>query len=569
VEHGGFLPQLLAVVAVGVVGALLLGKLRLPAVAAFLLAGALTGPHGLRLVPDAEGIMHIAEIGVVLLLFSIGIEFSGEKLRRLGRIVLTGGVLQVFLTVSATVLIAMSLGQPFGSALFYGFVIALSSTAIVLRLYQQSGELDAPHGRFVVGTLLFQDLIVVLFVLLTPLLASGMNEKVWIDFASVLGKAALLIGFAFFASRWLVAPLLRLVDESRSRELFILTTLTICLGTAWLSSVAGLSLALGAFLAGVVMASSGFGHRALGEVLPLRDVLASVFFITLGMLFDWRMLAQSPLAVVLLLLAFVAGKGLIASISAMVTGFPARVAWLSGVGLAQFGEFGFVLVTAGMQEGLITDAEVSPLLSAGILSMVATPLLMRVAPRVRLFERAMRPLERFTPHLHIQDAAARELEGHVIIAGYGPAGRMLAKVLRASDVPYVVYDLNADAIAIGRRNGESMHYGDITRAEILEHARARQARAVVVMFNDPQALPRAIDALQRHAPEVPIMARCRYLAESHELLKLGADLVVVEEVETGFTMLRRVLRTLGEREEDIRARIAAMRDEMELNTDRM
>jgi monovalent cation:H+ antiporter-2, CPA2 family len=567
-EHTGILPQLLAVVAVGVVAALLLARLKLPAVAGFLLAGALAGPHGFALINDAEGILHIAEIGVVLLLFTLGVEFSGERLRRLGGIVLTGGVLQVSLTLAAAVGIGLALGQPLNVALFYGFIFALSSTAIVLRLYQQSGELDAPHGRFVVGTLLFQDLAMVLFILLTPMLSGADLEDAGLDFAIVLAKAVVLIGFAFFASRFLVSPLLHLVDSTASRELFILTTLLICLGTALLSAYAGLSLALGAFLAGVVMASTGFGHRALGEVLPLRDVLSSVFFISLGMLFNWEALFAQPGAVAGLFLAFIVGKTVLAGLAAMFCGYPSRVAWLAGVGLAQFGEFGFVLITAGRTANLLSADEATPLLAAGILSMMVTPLLIRGAPRLRFFERLMRPLDKHRAQRQHKLHEPAPQSGHIVIAGYGPGGKLLSKVLTAVSAPHVIYDLNAEAIARGKVLGEPIHYGDISQEETLQHANVRTARAIVVMFNDPQALPRAIETLQRTAPDVPILARCRYVAESRELLDLGADLVVVEEVETGFSMLRRLLHRLGHSEERIRAEMTNLREEMALNTER-
>jgi CPA2 family monovalent cation:H+ antiporter-2 len=567
VEQAGYLPQLLAVVAVGVVAALLLARFKLPAIAGFLLAGALAGPHGFALINDAEGILHIAEFGVVLLLFTLGVEFSGERLRRLGRIVLTGGVLQTIFTIAAAVGIALAFGKPLNVAFFYGFVFVLSSTAIVLKLYQQMGQLDAPHGRFVVGTLLFQDIIVVLFMLLTPLLAGADSENALLELGTILAKAVVLVGFAFFASKYLIGPLLNLVDGTPSRELFVLTTLTICLGTALLSGFAGISLALGAFLAGVVMASSGFGHRALGEILPLRDVLASVFFITLGMLFDWRVMVEHPLQVAFLFAAFILGKGLLASLAALLSGYPARVGWLAGVGLAQFGEFGFVLITEGQAARLLTSDESSALLAAGILSMMATAILIRVAPKLRWMERMLRPLERYHPgsiESHPHNAPAKD---HIIIAGYGPGGRLLSRVLSAVNAPHVIYDLNSEAILSGKASGEPIVYGDITHPETLEHAHARDAKAIVVMFNDPQALPRAIDTLQRHAPNVPILARCRYMAESRELLDMGAELVVVEEVETGFTMLRRLLERLGHGEERVRAEMANLREELAMNTE--
>ena len=559
-DSGTFLTQLLAVIAVGIVAALLLARLRLPPVAGFLLAGALSGPHGFGLIPDAEGILHIAEIGVVLLLFTLGVEFSGDRLRRLGRVVLGGGLLQVTLTVGVATAIAAALHIPLNGAIYYGFIFALSSTAIVLRLYQQSGAIDAPHGRFVVGTLLFQDIAVVLFMLLTPLL-SGSGDNALLSFAVVLAKAVILLGFSFFASRYLIGSLLRLVDRTGSRELFLLTTLLICLGTAQLSAYAGLSLALGAFLAGVAMASSGFGHRALGEILPLRDLLSSVFFITLGMLFDSTVLFDEPLKVFILLLAFTFGKTVVASLAAIVTGYPARVAWLAGVGLAQFGEFGFVLINGGVTTGLVSQHDAAVVLAAGILSMMAAPLLIRAAPRLRAIERLLRPLERYRPPQ--QEPGDDTLAGHIIVAGYGPAGKLLARVLRAAGIPYVVYDLNADAVIAGKNAGFAVHYGDITHPETIAHARAAQARAIVVMFNDSGALPRVLEALHRHAPDVPVMTRCRYLDEARQLHDIGADVVVTEELETGLSMLRRVLLHLGQGSIEVGRQIGSLRNEMD------
>jgi CPA2 family monovalent cation:H+ antiporter-2 len=310
-----------------------LARLRVPTVAGFLAAGALIGPFGLGLITEVAAIESLAEVGVVLLLFTIGLEFSVERMRHIFRQAALGGMVQVMTTLAATAAIALFYGHSLGQALFYGFVLAMSSTAIVLRALAERGELDAPHGRFIVGTLIFQDLCVVPMVLLVPVLAGGSTTgAVTGEIALALGKAALVVAGALLAARFLVPRVLRWVDAARSRDVFLLAVLAICVGTAWLTSLVGLSLALGAFLGGMVVADTEFQHRAMGEIIPLRDTFMSVFFISLGMLFDTRLLIDRPLDVALLLAGFVVGKAVLSMLAAAVMRFPARAAWLAGIG---------------------------------------------------------------------------------------------------------------------------------------------------------------------------------------------------------------------------------------------
>ncbi len=546
--HVPLLDELAIVAAVAVAVTVLLSRLKLPTVAGLLAAGALLGPHGLEWAKSVHSIEILAEVGVVLLLFSIGLEFSLSRLRDIFRQVALGGVLQVGLTFGATMGIALLLGEPIGRSVFYGFAFALSSTAIVLRALAERRELDAPHGRFIVGTLIFQDLLVVPMVLIVPLLgAAGAAGGAMSSIGQALGKAALVVIGTIAVARFVVPKVLDWVDASRSREVFLLAILGLCIGTAWLTSLAGLSLALGAFLGGMVVADTEYGHRAMGDILPLRDAFVSIFFVSLGMLFNVEVVFEQPVLVGTLLVGFLFAKGALATVAALAMKFPARVAWLAGVGLAQFGEFGFVL-TRLAEANHVIDAETSaPLLAAGIASMFLTPLFVRVAPHITAGERLLAPLERLIGVRSIDEADEGEhvrLEGHVVIVGFGLAGRFAAQTLQRCKKPFVVLELNADNVRRGKELGLPVYYGDATSAEALHHAHIENARLVVLLMNDPQAAQRVVDTLKRVAPGVAVLMRTRYLLEREGLMKLGAHDVVAEEVEGAVEMVSRMLRTI-------------------------
>lgn len=562
--HIPMLDELAAIAALGVVVTLVLSRLQLPAVAGLLFAGALAGPAGFRLVTSSEAIEVLAELGVVLLLFTIGLEFSLSRLQTIFRQVAVGGLLQVGLTTVAVAGGAVALGQPPGRGVFFGFIFALSSTAIVLRALTERRELDAPHGRFIVGTLIFQDLCVVPMVLVVPLLRGGSSVGDAAQAITVaLVKAGLVVVVTIVVARMLVPRMLKWVDRARSREIFLLAVLGLCLGTAWLTSHAGLSLALGAFLGGMAIADTEFGHRAMGDVMPLRDAFVSIFFVSLGMLFDARVVLEHPLVVLGLTCAFIFGKGLLATLAATVMRFPPRAAWLAGVGLAQFSEFGFVLAQLGRQSGVVDQHDLGPVLSAGIISMFLTPLLVRAAPHLSAGEKLLGPLAKLIGARdisEIDEPGHRQVSGHVVIVGYGLSGRLLAKALEACGVKYVALELNADTVRAARAEGATIYYGDATSQEALEHAHLSQARALVLVMNDPTAVQRVVTTAARVAPKVPVLLRAKYLKERSELLALGAQDVVAEEVEGGIEMLSRVLRWLETPRNVIERRLREARD---------
>jgi CPA2 family monovalent cation:H+ antiporter-2 len=536
-----FLGELVVVLGAAVVVVLFLNTLRLPTIAGFIVAGAMVGPGALGWVSDPGQIDLLAEIGVVLLLFTIGLEFSLGELRRIGRLVALGGGLQVGLTTLATLAVATALGLSPQRGLFYGFLVSLSSTAIVLRALTERGETDAPHGRLIVGALLFQDLCVVPMMLVAPLLAGRQGGPAAVPLALV--KAALLVAVTLALARVVVPRALHLVARTRRRDLFILAVLLICAGIAWLTSSVGLSLPLGAFLAGVVLADSEYGHQALADVLPLRDTLSSVFFISMGMLLDFGVLTSQPLGVAALVLAILAGKTAFAALAGLMMRFPLRVAILAGLGLAQVGEFSFVLAKLGDGLGLVGQTELRFFLAASVVTMIVTPVAVRLGPHVAAGAARLAVLERL---LGVRDAGPGPepgLSDHVVIMGYGVGGRLLAEALQSTGIPYAVIDIHAARVYAARARGEPVLYGDVTSPEILTRARADRARQVVVLINDPDAIRRAVRATRRLAPGVPILARTRYLGEIKPLMEAGATAVVAQEFEASMEVIAHVLRT--------------------------
>jgi len=546
-EGQHLLGELALVGAVAVVAMLIAHRARLPAFGGLLVGGAIAGPYGLALVENAEEINQLAEIGVILLLFSIGLEFSVSRLRYIWRSVAVGGALQVGLTGGAVVLVMLAFGDSVERGILFGGAVALSSTAIVLRALSDRSELDSPHGRFIIGILIFQDLAIVPLTLIVPLLGGGGGDDLAGGVALTLLRGLAVAVAAIVLARLAIPVLLRLVAATQSREIFLLSVLSVGIGAAWLMSALGLSVALGAFVAGMLLADTEFRHRAMGELMPLRDAFGSIFFISLGLLFDARAILDRPVLAALMLFGLVIGKGIAATISALAMRYPARAAWLAGASLAQFGEFGFVVLLIGQAEGLATPAEVRLLVTVGVLSMLLSRVAIAAAPRMRAGERLLRPLEQLLRVRGVdalgEDAPA--LRGHVVVVGYGVAGRLLCTALRLAEREYVVLELDVERVRAGRTGGERIYYGDITSPEVLEYVHVREARAVVVLINDPEALRRALGATRSLTSHARLIARTRYVRDRDELLRLGADEVVCEELEAGAEIAAQVLIALG------------------------
>ncbi len=536
-----FLRDLIIIFGVAVLVVAFLHRFGIPTIAGFILAGTLAGPQGLQLVSDIHQVEVLAEIGVVLLLFSIGSEFSLVRLKRLWQPILIGGTIQVTSTILVTLGFALYFGLPLQSGIFAGFLIAVSSTAIVLRGLEARGELDAPHGQLALGILLFQDLCVVPMMFSLPLL-SGTGESFFYLVLN-MGRALLLL-IIVLAVAWFMAPkLMAIVARTRQRDLFVLAVLLVCIGIAWAASKTGISLALGAFLAGLVVAGSDFRHQALSELIPFREAFTSMFFVSVGMLLDPEIIVENWGTILFLLIMILFGKFLLVFGTGVLMRLPMRVCIMSAATLAQVGEFSFVLSYAARGKELLSVTLSEEILAASILSMLITPFAISLAPKLAAGAVRIRSLTRFLDVKTAQEAQkeTRELRDHVIIAGYGYAGREVGESLKQCRIPYVITGLNVDSIrnAVGR--GEPAYFGDICSPEVLHSLRAEKARELVLVINDPSAIERVIRTARRLAPQLHIIVRTRYLLDAEPALKAGANEVVTEEIESAVEVANRIL----------------------------
>lgn len=537
---------------------LLFRRLNLPSLIGFLLAGILAGPHGFGLIANPHSIEQAAEVGVILLLFTIGIEMSLPELRRIFYVLVVGGGLQVGITIGIVTLLGGVLGLPLAQAVFCGFLVALSSTALLIKLLMDAGEMETPQGKTIVGILIFQDLCIVPLMLFTPLLAGagdGVGGTAW-----VVVKAALVIIGAQLLARRLVPQIFALVVKTRSRELFVLTIIFIGFGTAWLTAAAGLSLALGAFIAGLAISESEYSHQVMGDLIPFRDAFLSLFFISVGMLLDVSLIFDRPLLVGGVTVAIVVIKTLVTLIAALILGIPLRIAVIVAMATAQVGEFSFVLSQTGLTHGLLDASSYQLFLAASVATMVLTPLWLRLATPLsehltRLAPaRLTRGRTRIAGRQHL-----RALSDHVIIAGYGLNGRNLATTLRHLGIPHVAVDSNPHNVDKERRRGEKIILGDATQAEVLGHLQIENARILVVAISDAAATRRIVGQARRLNQVLHIIVRTRYLAEVEPLYRLGASEVVPEEFETSVEILARSLRIFMLPQDVIDDRIAEVR----------
>jgi len=534
------------------------GRLRLPTIIGYMLTGVVIGPSGLGVIGDVHAVETLAEIGVVLLLFTIGLEFSLEKLLAMQRVVFLGGGMQVGVTIVAAMLLAhWGVGLAWPSAIFVGFLVALSSTAIVLKTYVDRAESDTPHGRMAIGILLFQDLCIVPMMLFLPLLSGQRTTNLWY-ILKTLGLAAGSVLLIMLLARRVFPFLLQWLVTLRSREVFVSFAVLACLGTAWLTSQAGLSLAIGAFIAGVVLSESEYSHQIVADILPFRDIFNGIFFVSIGMLLSLEVLTTTWPVVLGLVALIVVGKTVLAFAAIKALGRTPRVALMAALGIAQIGEFSFVLLKVGAEAGLLEGAAYQTFLAASILTMLATPFLIALAPALGY------QAGRWTGIADTPDTGAAELppvSGHVIIVGYGLNGRNLARVLRAAGIPYRIIELNIESIRAGRKQGEPILYGDGTRREVLHAARIEAARVLVVAISDATATRRIAALAREMNPNLHIIVRTRFVSEMNGLYALGVQQVIPEEFETSLEIFARVLREYGLSRQYIQQQVEMIRRE--------
>jgi CPA2 family monovalent cation:H+ antiporter-2 len=557
-EHSTFLTDAVALLLAGAAIAYLCFRIGLVPIVGFLVAGVVIGPNALGLVHDRAMVDRAAEVGVMLLLFTIGIEFSLARLAEMGTVIFAGGGLQVALASLATLVLLLPFGVDWRSALFTGFLVALSSTAIVLKLLADRSESATAQGRLALGLLIFQDLAVVVMVLLVPML--GGSDGSTADLAWALAKAGVIIVLILVVARRLMPPVLEQVARTCSPELFLLTVIAICFGTAFLTNLAGVSLSLGAFLAGLVVSESRFSQHALGEILPLQILFSATFFISVGMLLDIGFLAghlplvMAGIAVVLLVKVVTTG------LSVLAVGERAPVALATGLMLAQVGEFSFVLERAGGATGLspagMGSAGSQTFIAATVILMVLTPFL--TAAGATAARRVSRPA-RDEAGEPLAERAGPRREHHVVVAGYGQAARRLVRVLGGSRIPFVITTLSPEGANEAEAEGLPVLRGDASRQHTLQLADTDRAKVLVVADDDPAMARRVVSVARLVNPTMRIVVRTRYIAEMDALTAAGGDRVIAEELESVVQLFVDVMRNYDLPSEEIARHEEAMR----------
>jgi CPA2 family monovalent cation:H+ antiporter-2 len=548
----------LVLLAGGVLAVALTRSFALPPVIGYLVAGLALGPHALGLVADTPQTRQLAEFGIVFLMFTIGLEFSLPKLRIMRRAVFGLGFAQVAASIALSTAGAIALGAPWQAGLAFGGAAAMSSTAIVGRLLSERIELDTQHGRDIIGVLLFQDLAVIPLLILVPALDRPASE-IGAAIAAALAKAAIVLAVLVFAGPKLMRTWFGTVARRRSTELFVLNVLLITLALAFITGIAGLSYALGAFLAGMLLSETEYRYQVEADIKPFRDVLLGLFFVTVGMTLDLRVVLDELPGVLLALAALMLAKFALIALLARAFGAPPGTSLRVGLALAQGGEFGFVLLAQAHGAEVVSDALRQVLLAAIVLSMLATPFVIAASDRLVLrlarSEWMLRSLE-----LHRVAAQSLAVERHVVILGYGRNGQRLARLLQAEGLHYVALDLDPERVREAVLAGDSVVFADCSRRESLVAAGVARAAAVAITFSEIPAVLRALAHIRAIQPTVPVIVRAREEKDIATLSAAGASEVVPEAFESGVMLASHTLAWVGVPLARVMRRVRQMRD---------
>jgi len=514
----------------------------------YLAVGAIIGPHSLSIVSDAEGVSHVAELGVVFLLFSIGLELSFERLRSYRRLIFGLGAAQVIISAIVIGSVAYFWGNSAEAALVIGLCLALSSTAMVMQLLTERGEISTTHGRASFSVLLFQDLAVVPILILLPVLAAEGEGDIWLNLGLSIFKAVLAVGIILLLGRLVFRRLFQIVANTRNVDVFTAMILLSVLATSLLTAYAGLSLALGAFLAGLLLAETEFRHQIESEILPFKGLLLGLFFMSVGMMLDFSLVIDKAGWLVLSLIGLLTLKSIIGIALARYFGLQLQDALRVGLYLSEAGEFAFVLIGQAMTTYDLIPADVGQfmVILAG-LSMVLTPFLAYLAGELskRLSPRDERLM---MPH-----SGEHERSDHVIIAGYGRVGQSVAAILKQQSVEYVALDMDAVSVRQCREANEPVYYGDAARPDVLRQVGADKAKVVLITLDEPDAAKRVVEAVKRLWPQLTILVRARDAGHSDELYEHGADAVMPETTEASLRLAAMVLERVEVDVDEIRA----------------
>jgi len=541
-DQAHLLSDIAILVAAALVGGVVAHRLRQPLVLGYLVVGMAVGPHSLHLVEDLALVETAATIGVALLMFTLGLEVSLGQLRQVGKVGLWGGIVQVLITFAVGLLVGVTLFRWSSSqAALFGMIISLSSTAVCLKTLGERGELNSAHGRIMVAILILQDISVVVMMVVLPLMG-GAARNLPLDLATALGKAILFVGIAIASGLWLVPWLAGRIGGGRSRELFLLLVLLLCLGAAAGTHFFGLSIVFGTFLIGLVMRESRFGHQALTEIGPLRDVFATLFFVSLGMLLNPSFVRDDWTSVAAMVVLIIFTKLLVVFGIVRFFGHSGRTALLAGAGLFGLGEFSFILAQGGIDMAFISDRFYSLILASAVITMLLTPLFMSLIPWLYY-----RLISAPTGRVPIKDIAplsayrSPEVPKRVVIAGYGRIGQNIAQGLEDAGIPYIVIDVDPGRVAEARSSGRPRIYGDASNAHVLAQAGLDKAGTLVITFSAPMAVVAATEAALHINSKLDIVARVDRARDAKLLKTMGVMQLVNPEYEASLEFLRRIL----------------------------
>jgi len=552
--------------AAALVGGMIAHRLRQPVILGYLAIGVAVGPHALGLVGDLALVETAATIGVALLMFTLGLEVSITQLRELGKVGLWGGIAQILIIFALGVTLGRTLFQwTLPQSIVFGLVISLSSTAVCLKILMERGELNSVHGRIMIAILILQDISVVLMMVIMPVLG-GAAQSVPLALAIAAGKAVLFIGIALVSGLWVLPWLIGRIGGVRSRELFLLTVLVLCLGAAMGTQILGLSMVFGAFLIGLVLRGPRFGYQASAEITPLRDIFATLFFVSLGMLLNpkfvidnWSLVAMTVAIIIFVKLLVVFGI-------VRLFGHSSRIALLSGAGLFQIGEFGFIVAQAGLITGIVSEEFYSLILATAIVTMLLTPLSMSLVSRLHL---KMAP----TPArmgLHLKGVSSSPISetapatDRVVIAGYGRIGQNIAQGLQDAKVPYMVIEIDPKHISELRHSGRPRIYGDASNANVLARAGLKKVKTLVVTFPDPLAVVNTVKNSLAINPKLNIVARVHRTREAELLKSMGVSELINPEYEASLEFLKRTLAVSGWKKADVKRIIPIVEQDQKL-----
>ena len=543
-------------------GGLIAHRLKQPIIIGYLLIGVVIGPYTLGLIGDLDIVEAAATIGVALLMFTLGMETSVAQLRYVGKVGVWGGVSQIVITAILGILAGITIFHwSLPQSIIFGLIISLSSTAVCLKVIMDRGELSSVQGRIMIAMLILQDISVIFVSLVIPLI-SGTTDNLLLNLAISAGEVFLFVVVTIFLGRWVLPWLLGGVGGFRSRELFLLTILVLCLGAAVSTQILGLSIIFGAFLVGIVLRETRFVHQALAEITPLRDIFVSLFFVSLGMLVNPSFVAYNWPIILLTVAVIISIKIIVISGIVLLFGYSIRTAILTGVGLLQIGEFGFIIAQQGSEIGIVSDQFYSVIIASAVITMVLTPLSISLASQ--LYHRISWGVGERKAGVSDLKQKPVELQAsgilkRVVIAGYGEVGQSIAGGLSEANIPYIVIDDDPERVFEAKASKHPRIYGDATNINVLLKANLEHANALVVAYPDPMAVITTVKLAQHLNPDLLILARASRKNDMEKLKQLGVKELVVPEREAGYKFVKILLKAIGLEQEERRHLLAIVR----------